>query len=279
MAADARDIEVVVAQRNGGVGAADPVARIGTEDVVTRDEWRVGAAVGVVADVDGGVEGVAAGSARRRHSVGARSFGDAAAPGGAPAAGPPPPTPPKAEASAPSPEAIAKSPVPDVAVAVPSWSSEYPSTEMAKFRSDVEKIGTAEAPNRSDNQSVDESAEAIHGKEATAAPIPKPTASTPSLAIPRASFMSVPFSTATSTGCRFGGSAYRCDFTMRLGWHQEHPSRRVDPHAKGRRFSPVSRPSSLPGAFLVADSLCCSPGEGGPPQLKQIRQTGFNFQS
>lgn len=45
---------------------------------------------------------------------------------------------------------------------------------------------------KEDNQS-DESAEAIAGMEATAAPIPKPTASMPTQAIPRAFTIDFPF--------------------------------------------------------------------------------------
>jgi hypothetical protein len=72
------------------------------------------------------------------------------------------------------------SPVVVSAKALPSWTSEYPSNEMAKSRPD-DGAGTA-PPRRlsiDDNQSLDESAEAT-GEWATATPMPNPTANKPS---------------------------------------------------------------------------------------------------
>src|ERR1700761_6467604 len=98
------------------------------------------------------------------------------------------PVPPVALAIAPSPSAIARPKSPKVvsAVALPSETSGNPSNEMARSRP-VAGAGRAPPLRRlsiDDSQSVDESAEAT-GVWAHATPMPNPTASTPSRAIPR----------------------------------------------------------------------------------------------
>jgi hypothetical protein len=94
------------------------------------------------------------------------------------------PNPPSEMALLLGPKAIATSPIPDSAVALPPpLKTSIPSMEMSKSLV----------------------AEAIPGVAATAAPIPRPTASMPSRPIPRAFFIGLPFLTAPlvsrATGC------------------------------------------------------------------------------
>src|SRR5277367_1896401 len=87
------------------------------------------------------------------------------------------------------------SPLPESALAVPSDTREYPSIEIARSKPGTAGAGSATPPKRSPNQSADESATATPGVEATATPIPSPTASVPNRAIARAFTISRPFLT------------------------------------------------------------------------------------
>src|SRR3984957_17076065 len=85
------------------------------------------------------------------------------------------------------------SPLPESALAVPSDTSEYPSIEIARFKSGTAGAGSAAPPKRSFTQSDDESATAAPGVAAAARPIPSPTARLPNRATPRAFAISRPF--------------------------------------------------------------------------------------
>ena len=95
------------------------------------------------------------------------------------------PAPPLALAMLPAPSANAKSPVPEVAVAVPSWNTVMPSIErdmLLKSNDEAESAAAGRArPPRSidDAASVDGSAIATHGIAAIADPIPIPSANPP----------------------------------------------------------------------------------------------------
>jgi hypothetical protein len=93
--------------------------------------------------------------------------------------------------------AIAMSPVPEVAVALPSWNNVIPSTETATFGSSgndgsaaVPTVAVADpvaasskmAPPGSGGE--DGSAAAVPGLAATATPMPSPTASRPPAPVP-----------------------------------------------------------------------------------------------
>ena len=177
----------VVADVDGGVVAAGTAACV-ADKVGVSGEGAVGVNRGgqvVVADVDGVVKVRAGPSARIGKCVGAIGEGEVAGAAvgvgdGAVAVG-------DRKVIFPLPS------IPVSATALPSWNNEYPSNEMARSRPDDGAAGRAPPARLSidDSQSVDESAEAI-GVWAAAAPMPTPTASTPSRPIRLAFFIGDP---------------------------------------------------------------------------------------